>query len=30
MKAKVMAVPAPTDFADIQVDEKLVVEFYSR
>jgi len=30
MKAKVMAIPAPTDFADIQVDEKLVVEFYCR
>lgn len=30
VKAGVTGVPAPEDFADIQVDEKLVVEFYSR
>ena len=28
--AKVLAIPGPEDFADIQVNEKLVVEFYSR
>lgn len=30
MKANVIRVPGPEDFADIQVNEKLVVEFYSR
>ncbi len=29
-KAGITGVPGPEDFADIQVDEKLVVEFYSR
>ncbi|MCD4782381.1 MAG: 30S ribosomal protein S4 [Candidatus Eremiobacteraeota bacterium] len=30
MKANVIRIPGPEDFTDIQVDEKLVVEFYSR
>lgn len=30
MKAKVSGIPGKEDFADIQVNEKLVVEFYSR
>jgi len=30
MKANVIRIPGPEDFVDIQVDEKLVVEFYSR
>lgn len=30
VKAKILAVPTPEDFVDVQVNEKLVVEFYSR